>query len=158
MARFELVVIRPRKVLNSAKVGANIRRSMRRAADLAKADFQATVASWSSPPGFSIDEVSPAEYRVWTSDRRYIMVDRGTRSHVIVARRAKFLAFRTGYSPKTRPRVIGSTGSSFSGGVVYRRMVRHPGTTARQFSETIAERRRKTILSEVQAAINVGLY
>ncbi len=78
---------------------------------------------------------------VGTDDEIYGYVNDGTRAHIIKARRAPRLAFKTGFTPKTTPRQIGSRKGGVSGNLVRPKQVRHPGTKARKFSKTIAARR-----------------
>lgn len=103
------------------------------------ADFERTVATWSSTPSFDISANGEFERVVGTDDENYTRVDEGTHPHVIVAH-GKALAFGAGGSAKTRPRVIGSSGGSKGSGVVFTQRVNHPGTEGRQFADTIGEK------------------
>lgn len=61
-------------------------------------------------------------------------VDKGTEPHIIRPIKASRLAFRGGYSAKTQPIANAHVGSGqASGDMVYRDMVQHPGTEAREF-------------------------
>ena len=89
-----------------------------------------------------------------TTDTIYGYVNDGTRPHIIVPRRARVLAFGTGGSPKTAPRVIGSQPGSRGGKMVFTRRVNHPGTEARAFDETIAKKWQREAPQVLQRAID----
>ena len=108
-------------------------------AQLVLADFERTTAMWSGKPSFSIEETGEFARVIGTDDENYARVDAGTRPHVIVAH-GGVLAFPSGGSPKSRPRVIGSSGGSRGSGVVFTKRVNHPGTEGRQFADTIGEK------------------
>lgn len=72
----------------------------------------------------------------------YKFVDQGTRPHTITPKSAPRLAFQAGtYIPKTKPigQIVSGGGQVQGGELVFAKQVNHPGTKARQFSETIAE-------------------
>jgi hypothetical protein len=77
-------------------------------------------------------------YMVGTENDIWNMLDKGTRAHKIIARRAKRLRFGSGFSAKTRPGFVGSQSGGTSGGPVFAQSVMHPGTTARGWSKLIA--------------------
>ncbi len=113
------------------------------------ADFAQTTATWSGKPGFEVVDNGEFERVIGTDDENYARVDEGTRPHVIVAH-GKALAFAPGGSAKTRPRVIGSSGGSKGGGVVFTQRVNHPGTEGRQFANTIGEKWEPLLAAEVE--------
>jgi len=134
-----------------------IQNSLRATAEGAKADFMVTTKTWSHQPVFTI-RVTPTYSQVSTRDRVYGWVTYGTESHFIYPRRAKRLVFKGGSSPKTSPGVIRSRqGKSGSGGIIFARVVRHPGTAPRLFHETIKEKWGKQFKIIAQRAVIAAL-
>lgn len=82
---------------------------------------------------------------IGTYSRTYAYVDKGTKAHVIRARRAPMLKFRVGgFKPKTKVDKINSyKGSPADGDFVSKLSVNHPGTEARNFTKNIEEKMRK---------------
>lgn len=112
------------------------------AAKGALVDFEATTASWDHKVEFAITPHGDgyAVGPVGGATEIYGYVEHGTRAHQIVARRAKRLRFGVGGSPKTRPGFVGSTGGRAGSGAVFRQVVHHPGTKARNFSALIRKK------------------
>lgn len=108
-----------------------------------KADFEKTTATWKTQVKFEV-QVSLAggpQAEVFTTNKIYGYVDKGTEPHVILPKRKKALSFVWGgpgsYRPKTRPGVIGSSGGGATGDRVAFKGVLHPGTKPRNFSKEI---------------------
>lgn len=99
-------------------------------------DFDSTAATWTHKPTFTV-ETTDTGMKITTSDANWLRVEGGTRPHVIQARDGGVLAFKTGYKPKTRVGVIGSSAGGASGDDAFSRVVRHPGTQARGFAKAI---------------------
>lgn len=117
--------------------------AMRKVATQIKADFEKTTATWKTKVKFEI-QISLAggiQVEVFTTNEIYGYVDEGTEAHIIEAKNAPFLVFKWGgpgsYSPKTKPGVIGSTGSSQSGTKRAFAAVIHPGNAPRGFTKEI---------------------
>jgi len=121
-----------------------------------KVDYGVTTQTWAKRPGFVITKFGPFSISVATDNEIYGYVDDGTRAHIISPKRAKVLAFGSTYRPKTSVRVIGSTGGGKGGDIVHAMVVHHPGTDAREFTETIADKWEKQSPVIMQAAINAG--
>lgn len=108
---------------------------------------QLVVADWVHKPGFEsrtqirIDVIITTVYPTGDNAQIYLWVDQGTEPHEIKPVRAKLLRFTTGYQPKTlaRPARTVSGGGKVTGNIVVAKIVHHPGTEAREFSQTIAE-------------------
>lgn len=130
----------PKNVLNPQQQLRAIQNTLDGAAAGALVDFKTTVATWTHKPGFTIDNSQPDRRIVGTDDQIYAYVNDGTKAHTIRARGKGRLRFQAGYRAKTSPGVIGSRGGGASGPVVYARVVRHPGTRARQLTKAIAEK------------------
>lgn len=116
-------------------------------------DFQVTVQTWTNKPDFEIS-ASPGQRTIGTDDEIYGYVNDGTRPHIIRAKNGKALSFGVPSSPKTKVRVIGSSGGSRGSTQVARAYVNHPGTEAREFDEVIAEKWRELLPRTMQRAID----
>lgn len=126
-------------VFNAAKLARAIENGLEGAAKDVKVDFAVTTQTWATKPAFEIERKT-AERIVSTDDEIYGYVNDGTRAHPIVAHGPGGLAFGVPSSPKTAPRVIGSSGGSKGSTIVHVRRVQHPGTEAREFDETIGKK------------------
>lgn len=124
------------------------------AADMRR-DFELTTYTWDHKVKFTIQQHKRG-WKVFTKDDIYRFVDLGTRPHIIKAKRAKVLEFQGGYAAKTRPGVIGSTGGGPSGDMQYAKVVHHPGTKARRFTQIIYRKFQKQTGPRVQKAIKYG--
>lgn len=128
----------------------NLRNELEDALDEVKSgvldDFESTVSTWKTPVGFKGQKVittSGMAVQVQPyGDGAEIWgyVNDGTRAHIIRPRFARSLAFRSGYSSKTRVGRIKSGAGGSSGATVFAQQVMHPGTEARDFTGLIAEK------------------
>lgn len=137
------------------KLKSAVNNALSAAARGAKVDFNVTARTWEHKPEFKI--TNPAKYMkiVSTDDAIYGYVNFGTKPHIIVPRNGKVLTWiGANYRPKTRPRVIGSNKGGNDNTVVYTKMVQHPGTEARHFDETIAEKWQKELPVIMQRALD----
>lgn len=155
MTKFKLTPIKIKgdKFLDAKAYARAIENTLTQSALAAKADFGVTTQTWKHKPKFDIDSKEGARV-VGTNDEIYQYVDEGTRAHEIRARNAKRLAFRRGYSAKTSPRSISSRAGGGSGDWAYAKVVRHPGTRAREFADTIAKKWDKELPVQMQRAID----
>lgn len=110
--------------------------AMREAADEALVLYRKTTRTWKTTVNFYVRKTKQG-YSVGTRSAIFTYVDRGTRAHIIRARRAPFLAFTYPTRAKTKPRVISSYNGSRGTNWARKKEVRHPGGKARQFTETI---------------------
>jgi len=119
--------------------------------------FQKTTAAWDEQVTFRIEkkgtDTRPVRLVLAENDV-YYYVARGTERHLIEPRQAKFLRFATGYTPKTRPGVIGSFAGGPTGPVVFAGAVEHPGSEARNFDKLIATDVQKRFPGMVLKAID----
>jgi hypothetical protein len=125
------------KAINFTRFADAAKKGMRDAAEAAQKDFEKTSATWRHQPNWIVKEQADG-FLVGTDDDIWNMLDKGTKKHVIRAKRARFLRFGRGFSPKTRPGFVGSTAGTKATGAVFKREVNHPGTTARGWSKLIA--------------------
>ena len=127
------------------------------AAKAVKADFDVTTQTWKERPTFTIDG-SGEQRTVATDSEIYGFVDEGTDPHIITAKSPqKPLTFGVGGRPKTAPRVIGSGPGGKGTQIVRAQRVNHPGSAARDFSETIKEKWDERLADVVQRAIDAEL-
>lgn len=105
-----------------------------------------------------------ARVRIWTTDRIYGYLDRGTKPHVIEPRRPlspsgrpSSLRYQAGYRPKTRPRRLSSYHGGKLGPFIYPVGVMHPGIAARGFTTLVAKRMQQLAPRKVGTAIQRGV-
>jgi hypothetical protein len=139
--------------LGFAKVKRAFVTALDGAAEGAKVDFETTTATWQHKVGFSIDKQDDRRI-VGTDDEIYHFVNKGTKPHTIVAHGRALVFPGGGFRPKTRVKVIGSSGGSKGSGTVFRPVVHHPGTDAREFDQAIAEKWQKQLPVIMQRAID----
>lgn len=142
------------KFISPKRLRVAVENAMEGAAKDVQIDYRVTSQTWQNKPVFGIDRPSWFSRDVFTTDFIYGLVDTGTKPHIIVARNAKMLCFAPGSQPKTTPRVIGSQAGSRGSGVVYTPKVKHPGTTAREFSQEISEKWQRLLPGILQRAID----
>ena len=130
--------------------------SMRKIGRKIKKDFEKTTKTWDSKPTFtmkiSLKAPGPTT-EVTTDDEIYKGVDEGTDPHIIVPVNATKLVFLVGGTPKTTPNVIDSKPGSPGDQLIFTDIVDHPGTEARNFSKTIAEKWESPFKKEMEAAL-----
>jgi len=121
--------------------------------------YEQTTRTWRHKPDFEVLTdlgANDATVLVGTDDEIYQYVDKGTRAHRIIARRAPALRFQLGFTPKTTPGVIGSGRGKRFGAMVRPKSVMHPGTKPRNFSETIQAARKRKFTQRMIAAMRAG--
>lgn len=151
--RMEPIKLKGGLLSDPKKLSRVVENALSSAALGVKADFGVTTQTWKHKPRFTIIRKT-GERVISTGDKVYQYVDMGTRAHVIRSKGRKPLAFKTGYRAKTSPGRIASTSGGASGPSVFARAVRHPGTKARKFSETIAKKWQRELPQIVQRALD----
>lgn len=144
------------KAINFSRFADAAKLGMRDAAEAALEDMQKTTATWRNQPDFTIKEQRDG-FMVGTSNDVWNMLDKGTRAHRIIARRAKRLRFGAGFRAKTRPGFIGSTAGNSGAGAIFRSSVNHPGTTARAWSKLIAAKYKTQLARFISARIKEAM-
>jgi len=152
------------KTLKIGKITNTLMRAIEAEGEAQKRELDKTVTTWKNRPTFKYDvalyrdDVSLLVYP--TGDQKGVdnwnRIDRGTRPHTITARRAPTLRFRTGYRAKTRPRQFTSGASRRSGPWVSPKTVRHPGIEAREWSQTLVNRRKRPFTRSMSRAVYEG--
>lgn len=122
------------------------------AANDAKADLEATVATWRDQPTFDID-VETKRYTITTDDPIWNMLNRGTRPHGIDG----FLSFLNQYTAKTTPGQLSSQSGGASGDRVFATHVDHPGTKARKWDAAIAKKYQPKLAKYVRDELKKGV-
>lgn len=153
----KLVAIKPKaKALNFTRFADAAKLGMKDAAEAAQADIEKTTATWNHDVAIEVKERADG-YSITVKDDVWTMLDKGTRAHRIIARRAKRLRFGVGGSPKTRPGFIGSTSGSKGSGAVFVSAVNHPGTKARNWSKLIGAKYRAQLQKYIQRRIKEAM-
>lgn len=130
-------------------VPAGTRAMTRYINDYALPEFQSTTKTWKHSVDFKHSVTTKAtliEGKVSTDDEIYVLVNEGAKRHDIAPKTAKFLAFQPAYTPKTKPRWLGSQSGGGSGPYAFAKFVDHPGFKGRAFDETVAEKASKQII------------
>lgn len=154
---FKLKPIKPKGLGAAyARLPKAVERGMKKAAERAKQDFEATASTWENKPEFTIEETGPGELTIGTTDERWKWIDEGTDPYTIRPR-GRVLRFSPGSRPKTRPGVITSGSGSQGSGVVYARVVRHPGIKARLFTKQITQRWRRGVAPFIREALEEAI-
>lgn len=133
-----------------------VEKGMKKAAAEALKDFEKTTATWEHKPAFTIEAQGNGEYLIGTNDERWKWIDEGTKAYTIRPR-GRFLRFSPGSRPKTSPGVITSGAGSSGSGVVFARVVRHPGIKARLFTKQITQRWRRGVAPFIRAELEEAI-
>lgn len=144
-------------LIDGKKLSRAIENALTGEAKAVKVDLDTTTRTWEHRPEFTIEK-GEGRRTVATDDEVFGYVDEGTPAHIITAKSAnKPLTFGVGGSPKTAPRVIGSRAGTRGGTIVRAQVVHHPGTAAREFTETIKEKWDDLLPDAIQRAIDSEL-
>lgn len=151
----KLIPIKPNKnpIPDTPAMRRALKNGLTALAKGSEVDFKVTTQTWKHQPDFKTEE-KPSEVTVSTDDSIYGYVDEGTKPHIITPKRGKRLVFLGGSKPKTTPRSISSGPGSPGTTKAVAKVVKHPGTQARAFAETIAEKWRRRQAEIMQRAIN----
>jgi|SRR5215216_673226 len=151
-------VIKPsRPIVGVAKQRRAIVAALDDTAKDVQADFQKTTASWEHDVEFAIKKAGEFTREISTGDSIYNMLNEGTPEHLILPRSAKMLRFNVPFQSKTVPRSISSGPGSIGAQTVYSRGVVHPGTDAREWDSTIAEKYQEEFPRRMQREIDGAL-
>lgn len=153
-------VIIPKKLsVDPRKMAQAITNTLNSTALAIKADFAVTTQSWNDKPTFAITSPTAYTRAIGTDDEIYSMLNKGTKEHDIFPKPGKILAFRTPFRSKTLPRTIASgPGSKGNVKAISRHGVHHPGTEARAWDTTIAEKWQKQFGNILQRAIDAATH
>jgi hypothetical protein len=118
--------------------------------------YRKTTRTWKHQPDFYAERTARG-VTINTDSAIYGYVDRGTRAHIIRAKRAPFLVFRYPYKAATKPRVIGSTKAQYGKFWARKIEVHHPGTKPRHFTDEIARRMQRRAANIMRKHIKEAL-
>lgn len=153
----KLIAIKPNaKAIKFTRFADAAQKGMQDAAEDVQKDIEATVKTWQHDVAIEVKARSDG-YSIEVHDDIWNMLDKGTRAHRIVARRAKRLRFAGGFTAKTRPGFIGSQSGGTSGGPVFAQSVMHPGTTARGWSKLIGAKYRSRLQQYISKRIREAM-
>jgi hypothetical protein len=158
MKRIQVII--PKKLLPDGKAVARVlKNASRMAGEQLRADFEATTNTWSKRPDFKREDIGIGSVEVSTENFIWILLDAGTKPHVITPKRGKFLRFAWdgfgSYGAKTKPNSLSSRNAKYPKRVVFRRRVRHPGTAPRNWVETARKKWESKWPDTVQRALRV---
>lgn len=155
--------VRQYALRKNLEVKKELRKTTQKAGRELRAWFNGVVSDWKHKPTFIYrHEVKPEAITVvivaiGVNAKIWLWVDKGTRPHVIRAKRAKYLRFQTGYNPRTSYRATtGGTGKA-TGDWRQKKEVRHPGTEAREFTEVIYEEYTPKFKKDIEKAFQRAL-
>ena len=151
-----MIRLKPIKVktdpMNLRKTERAVRAAMDDAKDFALGRFRKTTATWEHAVDFTATATREG-YIIGTDDPIYGYVDDGTSPHVIAAKPGKMLAFSVGGRAKTQPGVIGSGAGARGDTRVFAKVVQHPGTAPRGFTEIIGREAEVELSFGINAAL-----
>ena len=132
--------------MNQRQLRVVMERAMKESAREVRHDYERVTSTWTHKPHIT-EEVNTragrVEAMIGTDDEIFGYVDRGTKAHRIVARKAKALRFWSGFHPKTTPNALNVGGGGVFGNIIFRKGVWHPGTKARRFTRLFHRRSNK---------------
>lgn len=148
MTRILVRKILPRtlEIFNRQRFESETRAALNELKDGMLDDFESTVSTWDEKPSFSgrvilgSNTFSVNVRATGNASDIWNMLNVGTSPHLIRPRTARSLSFRSGYRAKTRPGRIRAGGGGASGPRVFAQAVQHPGTVAREWTKTIADK------------------
>lgn len=117
-------------------------------------EYKATTRTFKRvKPDFRIKRITTGVYAAGTDDRIYNYLDKGTRPHIIRAKRAKVLRFNSNFKSKTVPGRLNPRAGKNTGPAAFAKQVKHPGTKPRGFTRIIHERSKVRFSTNYQKAI-----
>ncbi len=152
------IVPKTNKLVDDTKLKTELISALSKTGDIIQKDFRKTTRTWSTKPTFKKTGVKKSSDRlaieIFADNEIYYYIVRGTREHPVAPVRARALRFRAGYKSKSRVGIIGSRAGGPFGPTRFSKGHMVSGIKARNFDETIAKRRQKTIDGQVRLAIN----
>lgn len=143
------------KLLDPAKFQAAANKALDKVAKDVQSDYKSTWRTFKRVrPTADITAPKQGQRDIRVKDKIYELLDvKGSRPHIIRPRRAKRLAFRSGFVSKTIPGFVGSRPGGSSGGRIFAKRVKHPGFKPRYFTLAIYEKRKFDLQKELDKAL-----
>lgn len=151
-----LQAITPKRPIARGNALAELRKAVDQTRGPIEKDLQAITATWETKVRWRVrffDEGGKLVLTVTTTNKIFQYVDEGTKPHLIQPKRASRLFFQTGYTAKTRKGFLGSVQGGAKGDWVAAKVVHHPGTEARGFTEALVKKHQRTFMQNVRAAM-----
>lgn len=150
---------------NEAMIAALELELTRFASDLRK-DFAGTVKDWEDKPKFTVKSNrigNKIEYEVFTTSKKYLWLNNGTKPHPIRPRYKKALQLK-GYNTKStvvivvkRAGSVSSSGLSSRSRRVVRQYVRKHSIRPRRYDKKIIAKRKPTFSTRMHVAMKAAL-
>lgn len=155
MPKIRIKGIFPKKpfLVDRRKLESEMNGALNKTAKVILSDFRKTTRTWTNKPTFRKAGPRGGAVDVFTSNRIYFFLTRGTKRRFVAPRKAKALRFKAGYNAKTRPRVIGSRGGGAFGPTAFSKGHWIKGIKARDFDTEIQKRRQKTLNNFIRVGI-----
>lgn len=161
-ASFKTIIARQKK-----EIAKEIESELRNTGMELKTSHDKVVREWTHRPTFKATYSTHAaiqSVKITPQGKNkaiWFYVDLGTKPHVIRAVNAPFLKFQTGYSARTAVSAEGAksaqgTGERF-GNWVQKTEVQHPGTEARNFTQSFMDELSPSFGDRINAAVKRGL-
>lgn len=156
-------MIGPKKPMNIKAFRLEFLNALRKEGTVHRQALKPTVSNWKEKPTFEskvgLDRKGNASVITFPTGnkkgvQRFVWTDLGTAAHTIRARRAPSLRFRTGFRAKTTPGSFSSGPSRRFGPWRRPQVVRHPGTTPRNWSKDLLKQRQRPFQVAMVAAIH----
>lgn len=142
-------------VLNPQKFARAITNGIDAEAERVKSDLAATTETWEDKPQFVIRNNGPYVRTITTTHAIWVMLNAGTRPHVIRPKNGKVLTWMgNNYRAKTRPGKLTSYKGGNNNTIIYAQEVQHPGTEARDWDEAAAKKSRREFPKQMQRSID----
>lgn len=160
MTNLSFTPIYPKKI-NIDAYKRSLWSALRAEAKEHKKMLEGTCSNWTEKPNFKTKFIEKGnDVTASTSPsgnpkvvQKWYWVNNGTKRHPISAKKAPTLRFRTGYVPRTNPKLATSGKSSRFGPWVTPKSVNHPGIKPRDFIGTIQRMREKRFETRMYSAM-----
>lgn len=149
------IIPKGKTIFDIDRFNAEIKASQREVSTGILNDFKKTVRTWKHRVIWYSTRRGD-DYWIGTKDKIYSYVDLGTKAHIIKPKKPGYRLrfYRSGFKPKSRVGYIDSyMGKQANKDLTFAKVVHHPGTEARNFSEKISKKWQKTWISRLRLAI-----
>lgn len=141
-----------------------LRNAVRRYGRVILKDMEALTSTWDKQPTYKVQthvtaRVPSPSVEVFTTDKRWKWIDKGTKPHAIWAgaytgkSRSRTLAFPSTFAPKSRPNKLRAYKGRSSGPTIFRPYVEHPGTKPRNWTRLLEKKHEKRFRRTMEKAM-----